>query len=193
MQAVEEINATAVPINRSNIDTDQIIPSDWLKKIERTGFDEGLFSQWRQAEDFILNNPNYSGAEIILAGENFGIGSSREHAIWAIQQYGFKAVISSKFGDIFKNNASKNGLVLVELPEDIVQKLIAEALHNPNLLFNISITQLSVNVADLGSLYDFSLSPSVQERLLNGLDDIDITLNYSKEISEFEIKRPQWL
>ena len=123
MKPVEMVVGTVAPLERSNIDTDQIIPSDWLKRIERTGFEKGLFSQWRQDSTFVLNNPKFRNANILLAGANFGIGSSREHAVWALQQYGFEAIISPSFGDIFANNSSKNGLVTIQLPQDQCDRL----------------------------------------------------------------------
>ena len=133
MEPVRIITGTAVPLDRSDVDTDQIIPSDWLKQVERTGFDKGLFSEWRDERDFVLNREEFQGATILVAGPNFGTGSSREHAVWAIQQYGFAAVVSPRFGDIFRNNATKNGLVPVQVSEELGRRLLAEIEANPRL------------------------------------------------------------
>ena len=129
MQAVRVVSGRAVPLGRSDVDTDQIIPSDWLKRVERTGYGEGLFSEWRESSDFVLNQERYDGANVLVAGPNFGTGSSREHAGWALQDYGFEAVISSRFADIFRNNCSKIGLITVQLPQDVVER-IQEALDD---------------------------------------------------------------
>jgi len=193
MKPIQIINGRAVPLNRSNIDTDQIIPSDWLKQIERTGFERGLFSQWRDEPDFILNHEQYMGAKILLAGENFGIGSSREHAVWAIQQYGFQAVISSSFGDIFKNNSTKNGLLTVVLSEDSVQILMSEVETNPGIEFLVSVDTLTIEVPEIDFKEPFFLAPGIQERILNGLDDIDLSLKHGEKIDSFEETRPIWM
>src|SRR6266853_1056521 len=124
MEPVRIVTGTAVPLDRSDVDTDQIIPSDWLKRVERTGFGAGLFAEWRDSRDFVLNQPQYAGATILVAGPNFGTGSSREHAVWAIQQAGFKAVISPRFGDIFRNNSTKNGLVPVQVSAEVGERLL---------------------------------------------------------------------
>ena len=139
MKPVSIIEGTAVPLDRSDVDTDQIIPSDWLKRVERTGFEKGLFSEWRDDKSFVLNNDDFAGANILLAGPNFGTGSSREHAVWAIQQAGCDAVISARFGPIFKNNATKNGLVPVEIDASIGGDLMDQVKKDPNLDFVIDI------------------------------------------------------
>ena len=144
MEAVRIINGTAVPLNRSDVDTDQIIPSDWLKQVERTGFEKGLFSEWRDDRDFVLNQEQYQGASILVAGPNFGTGSSREHAVWAIQQYGFQAVISPRFGDIFRNNAGKNGLLPVVVPPEVGEQLLRAVEADPTLEITIDVERRTV-------------------------------------------------
>ncbi|MEE2682970.1 MAG: 3-isopropylmalate dehydratase small subunit [Actinomycetota bacterium] len=193
MKPVRIIEGTAVPLNRSDVDTDQIIPSDWLKRVERTGFEKGLFSEWRDDKAFVLNNEAYSAACILLAGPNFGTGSSREHAVWAIQQAGFDAVISPRFGPIFKNNATKNGLVPIEVDATVGKSLIDDVEQNPNLHFVIDIEKKSVEVPEIDLFVEFQLENSVQERFLKGLDDIGITLKDENSINRFERNRDEWL
>jgi len=193
MKPVILIEGTAVPLDRSDVDTDQIIPSDWLKRVERTGFEKGLFSEWRDDKNFILNDEAYAGARILIAGPNFGTGSSREHAVWAIQQAGFDAVISPRFGPIFKNNATKNGLVPIEIDSHLGNQLLHEVGQNPDLHFVIDIAQRSVEVPQLGLSIEFELEGSVQDRFLKGLDDIGITLNDAEAIKDFESSRGEWL
>ncbi|MEG3585737.1 MAG: 3-isopropylmalate dehydratase small subunit [Actinomycetota bacterium] len=193
MKPVILIEGTAVPLDRSDVDTDQIIPSDWLKRVERTGFEKGLFSEWRDDKNFILNDEAYAGARILIAGPNFGTGSSREHAVWAIQQAGFDAVISPRFGPIFKNNATKNGLVPIEIDSHLGNQLLLEVGQNPDLHFVIDIAQRSLEVPQLGLAIEFELEGSVQDRFLKGLDDIGITLNDAEAIKDFESSRGEWL
>lgn len=193
MKPVSIIEGTAVPLDRSDVDTDQIIPSDWLKRVERTGFEKGLFSEWRDDKSFVLNNDDFAGANILLAGPNFGTGSSREHAVWAIQQAGFDAVISPRFGPIFKNNATKNGLVPVEIDTSIGENLMEQVKKEPNLYFVIDISKRSVEVAQIGLTFNFPLENSIQERFLKGLDDIGITLADTEAIQSFENTRNTWL
>ena len=193
MKPVSIIEGTAVPLDRSDVDTDQIIPSDWLKRVERTGFEKGLFSEWRDDKSFVLNNDDFAGANILLAGPNFGTGSSREHAVWAIQQAGFDAVISPRFGPIFKNNATKNGLVPVEIDTSIGENLMEQVKKEPNLYFVIDISKRSVEVAQIGLTFNFPLENSIQERFLKGLDDIGITLADTEAIQSFENTRSTWL
>ncbi|MBT94463.1 MAG: 3-isopropylmalate dehydratase small subunit [Acidimicrobiaceae bacterium] len=193
MKPVVVIEGTAVPLDRSDVDTDQIIPSDWLKRVERTGFEKGLFSEWRDNKDFVLNNADYSGANILLAGPNFGTGSSREHAVWAIQQAGFDAVISPRFGPIFKNNSTKNGLVPVEIESSVAEELMQQVQRDPNLYFVIDIAKRSLEVTQLGITIDFPLESSIQDRFLKGLDDIAITLEHTNAIETFEKHRNSWL
>jgi 3-isopropylmalate/(R)-2-methylmalate dehydratase small subunit len=193
MDAVRIINGTAVPLDRSDVDTDQIIPSDWLKQVERTGFEKGLFSEWRDDRDFVLNQEQYQGASILVAGPNFGTGSSREHAVWAIQQYGFRAVISPRFGDIFRNNSTKNGLVPVQVSEELGRLLIDSIEANPELEIVVDVERRVLEVPALGVVEPFPLDDSVQHRFLEGLDDIGLTLAHEAEISEYEATRPAWL
>ena len=193
MEAVHIIQGTAVPLDRSDVDTDQIIPSDWLKRVERTGFEKGLFSEWKDDPEFILNDEAYSAASILIAGPNFGTGSSREHAVWAIQQAGFKAVISPRFGPIFKNNSTKNGLVPVEVDPEIGNRLLVEVQQQPLLEFVIDVERRLVEVPEINLVVEFPLDRPVQHRLLNGLDDISITLTNEASISTFEEARMAWL
>jgi 3-isopropylmalate/(R)-2-methylmalate dehydratase small subunit len=193
MEPVHIIQGTAVPLDRSDVDTDQIIPSDWLKRVERTGFEKGLFSEWKDNPEFVLNDESYSGASILIAGPNFGTGSSREHAVWAIQQAGFKAVISPRFGPIFKNNSTKNGLVPVEVETEIGKRLLGEVERQPLLEFVIDVERALVEIPEIDLKFAFPIDKSIQERLLNGLDDIGITLGDETSISEFEKTRLAWL
>ncbi len=193
MDAVRIITGTAVPLDRSDVDTDQIIPSDWLKQVERTGFDKGLFSEWRDDRDFVLNQEAYQGADILIAGPNFGTGSSREHAVWAIQQYGFAAVISPRFGDIFRNNSTKNGLVPVQVSEEVGRRLLDAVVEDPTLQLSIDIERKTLEVPSLDLSVEFPLDDSVQHRFLNGLDDIGLTLQHEAEITAFESQRPAWM
>jgi 3-isopropylmalate/(R)-2-methylmalate dehydratase small subunit len=191
MQAVRRVEGTAIPLDRSDVDTDQIVPARFLKRIERTGFGEFLFAEWRQDPSFVLNDPRYEGASILIAGENFGSGSSREHAPWALEDYGFRAVIAPSFADIFRNNCCKIGLLPVELPQESVRALMDAVLDDPATTIVIDLEGLSVT------------APSVQESfafddfrrwcLLEGYDDIDLTLRHVDEIAAFEARRPAWL
>ncbi len=193
MKAVRVITGTAVPLDRSDVDTDQIIPSDWLKQVERTGFEKGLFSEWRDEPSFVLNEERYSGASILIAGENFGVGSSREHAVWAIQQYGFDAVISPRFGDIFRNNSTKNGLVPVVLSAEEVATLMAAVDADATLELTIDVERRTVEAPATGFEASFPLDDATQERFLQGLDDISLSLRHVDAISSFEATRPSWL
>ena len=193
MDSVQTITGTAVPLDRSDVDTDQIIPSDWLKQVERTGFDKGLFSEWRDDPEFVLNQEQYSGASVLVAGPNFGTGSSREHAVWAIQQYGFAAVISPRFGDIFRNNATKNGLVPVLVSAEVGRQLLDTITNDPSIEIKIDIELRTLEVTALDLLVDFPLEDSIQHRFLNGLDDISLTLLHEPEITAYEASRPAWM
>ena len=193
MQAVQIITGTAVPLDRSDVDTDQIIPSDWLKQVERTGFDKGLFSEWRDDREFVLNQEVHHGANILIAGPNFGTGSSREHAVWAIQQYGFAAVISPRFGDIFRNNSTKNGLVPVQVSAEVGRQLLDAVAADPTLQFVIDIERRTLECDSLGLVMDFPLDDSVQHRFLEGLDDIGLSLRHDADITTFEAQRPAWM
>jgi 3-isopropylmalate/(R)-2-methylmalate dehydratase small subunit len=193
MKAVHIVQGTAVPLDRSDVDTDQIIPSDWLKRVERTGFEKGLFSEWRDGDDFVLNNEAYAAANILIGGPNFGTGSSREHAVWAIQQYGFEAVISPRFGPIFRNNSTKNGLIPVEVSHEIGQQLLRAVEADPSLEITIDVKRGSVEAPAIGLETSFPLDESTRERFLNGLDDIGITLGQVASIDTFETSRPSWM
>jgi 3-isopropylmalate/(R)-2-methylmalate dehydratase small subunit len=193
MKAVRIVSGRAVPLDRSDVDTDQIIPSDWLKQVERTGFEKGLFSEWRETPGFVLNDERFAGANILVAGPNFGTGSSREHAVWAIQQYGFDAVISPRFADIFRNNCTKNGLVPVQVPAEVGEQLLAAVAADPALDITVDLERLLLEVPALGLSVPFPLDPSTQERFLEGLDDIGLTLRHEADITAFEAGRPEWL
>ncbi|MBI2705069.1 MAG: 3-isopropylmalate dehydratase small subunit [Actinobacteria bacterium] len=193
MDPVRVHSGRAVPLNRSDVDTDQIIPSDWLKRVERTGFGAGLFSEWRDDRDFVLNDDRYASASILVAGPNFGTGSSREHAVWAIQDYGFAAVISERFADIFRNNCTKNGVIPVQVPAEVAARLLAEIEANHELEITIDVERRTVSAPELGIEVEFPLDGATRYRFLNGLDDIGITLEREHDIAEFETRRPAWL
>lgn len=186
MRAVRVLEGRAVPLDRSDVDTDQIIPSDWLKRVERTGFGRGLFSEWRDDTTFVLNQPQYGSATILLAGPRFGTGSSREHAVWALMDYGFEAIIAPSFGDIFRNNSSKQGLVIVQLSVSDVDELSAMVKENPSRLIVVDVERLTVEVPETGWRRDFVLDPMTQERLLEGWDDIGLSLRRAPEIDAYE-------
>lgn len=186
MKPVRLVEGRAVPLERSDVDTDQIIPSDWLKRVERTGFGRGLFSEWRDDSAFVLNQPGYAGATILVAGPRFGTGSSREHAVWALMDYGFEAVIAPSFGDIFRNNSSKQGLVIVQLTAEDVEELTAIVKSDPSAHVLVDVDDMRVEVPQAGWQRAFSLDPITRERLLNGWDDIGITLRRQKAIDVYE-------
>jgi 3-isopropylmalate/(R)-2-methylmalate dehydratase small subunit len=193
MDAVRVITGTAVPLVRSDVDTDQIIPSDWLKRVERTGFGAGLFSEWRENSDFVLNQERYDGAKILVAGPNFGTGSSREHAVWALQDYGFAAVLSPRFADIFRNNSGKMGLVAATVAQDAVQRLWVAIEEDPRLEVVVDVEHKRVAAPAIGLDVPFELDDFTQHRLLNGLDDIGLTLAYSDAVDRYESTRAPWM
>jgi 3-isopropylmalate/(R)-2-methylmalate dehydratase small subunit len=193
MEAVRIVQGTAVPLDRSDVDTDQIIPAEWLKRIERTGFGRGLFATWRDDRDFVLNNEAYAGARILVAGPNFGTGSSREHAVWAIMDYGFAAVVSPRFGDIFRNNATKNGLVPVIVPAAVGEALLRAVEADPTLEVTIDVGRRTLAAPAAGIECSFPLDDATRERFLEGLDDIGITLRDADAIDAYEAGRPDWL
>jgi 3-isopropylmalate/(R)-2-methylmalate dehydratase small subunit len=193
MNPVTKIHGTALPLDRSDVDTDQIIPSDWLKRVERTGFDKGLFAEWRDDPEFVLNNPAFDGARVLVAGPNFGTGSSREHAVWAIQQYGFDAVISPRFGPIFVNNATKCGVVPVTVSAEIGQQIMDAVTADPATAVVVDVENRRVEVPSIGISESFEMTDAVHHRLVNGLDDIGLTLQHAAEIDRFEASRPGWL
>jgi 3-isopropylmalate/(R)-2-methylmalate dehydratase small subunit len=192
VKAVRIISGRGVPLKRSDVDTDQIIPAEWLKRVERTGFEKGLFSTWRDDRNFVLNDERYAGASILVAGKSFGVGSSREHAVWAIQQGGFDAVIAPSFSDIFRNNCGKNGLIVVELSEETVAKLWQIIETDPKTEITVDVERLTVEVPSCGLSEKFAMNPDTQNRFLNGLDDIAISLKHEAAITQFEKTRPSW-
>ncbi|MGW3415643.1 3-isopropylmalate dehydratase small subunit [Streptomyces sp. NPDC000888] len=188
MEAFTTHTGRAVPLRRSNVDTDQIIPAHWLKKVTRDGFEDGLFEAWRKDSSFILNQPERAGATVLIAGPDFGTGSSREHAVWALQNYGFKAVISSRFADIFRGNSLKNGLLTVVLEQKIVNALQELTENDPEAEVTVDLEAREVRAE--GITASFELDENARWRLLNGLDDISITLQNESDISAYEAKRP---
>jgi 3-isopropylmalate/(R)-2-methylmalate dehydratase small subunit len=183
----------AVPLRRTNVDTDQIIPAEYLKRVSRTGFAEGLFAAWREDPTFVLNRPEYAGATILVAGTDFGTGSSREHAVWALTDYGFRAVIAPRFGDIFRTNATKAGLLPVVLPEPVVTALQDAVEADPDTEITVDLTGRMVRAPDKGITAPFDLDDYTRWRLLEGLDDIGLTLRHVEAITAFEQARPTWL
>ena len=193
MKAVTVISGTGVPLKRSDVDTDQIIPAEWLKRVERTGFEKGLFATWRDDRSFVLNDERYAGATILVAGASFGVGSSREHAVWAIQQAGFDAVIAPSFSDIFRNNCTKNGLVPVVVPDAVVTRIWETIEADPDVEITVDMEQRIVEIPAIGLTEPFPIDDATQHRFLNGLDDIGITLTHADDIAGFEAGRPSWL
>ncbi|MCA0253261.1 MAG: 3-isopropylmalate dehydratase small subunit [Actinobacteria bacterium] len=181
----------AVPLRASNVDTDQIIPAVYLKRVTRTGFEDGLFAAWRNDPEFVLNQSAYAPGSILVAGPDFGTGSSREHAVWALQNYGFKVVIGSRFGDIFRSNSGKAGLVIAVVPQDVVEKLWEIAESEPGIEFTVDLHHRTVEAAD--NVFSFEIDDYTRHRLLEGLDDIGLTLQHVDLIEEYESKRPSWL
>ena len=191
MDPVKRVSGKALPLGYSDVDTDQIVPSDALKRIERTGFGQFLFSGWREDPDFVMNKAEHEGAVILLAGENFGSGSSREHAPWALQDYGLGAIIAPSFADIFKNNCAKIGLLAVELPKESVQKLLDAVREDPQTIITVELTERIVsgpNVYETFEMDDFT-----RQRLMEGLDDISLTLTHEEDLEAFEKSRPSYL
>jgi 3-isopropylmalate/(R)-2-methylmalate dehydratase small subunit len=193
MKPVRIITGRAVPLDRSDVDTDQIIPSDWLKRVERTGFGAGLFSEWRDEREFVLNRPEYAGASILIAGRNFGTGSSREHAVWALMDYGFEAIVAPRFGDIFRNNCTKQGLVPVQVADDLGQQLLRAVDGDPGLEITIDVARSTVEAPAVGLAGTFPLDDFTRERLLNGWDDIGLSLRYEGDIANYEAHRAPWM
>ena len=193
MKPVRVITGRGVPLVRSDVDTDQIIPSDWLKRVERTGFGEGLFSEWRENSDFVLNQERHADAKILVAGPNFGTGSSREHAVWALMDYGFEAVVSPRFADIFRNNSGKMGLVVATVPEAVVHRLWEAIDEDPDLEIVVDVENKRVAAPAIGLDTAFDIDDFTQYRLVNGLDDIGLTLRHGDEIDAYEGARPSYL
>jgi len=193
MRAVHIVTGRGVPLRRSDVDTDQIIPAEWLKRVERTGFEKGLFATWRDDRSFVLNDERYAGATILVAGASFGVGSSREHAVWAIQQAGFDAVIAPSFSDIFRSNCTKNGLVPVVVPDVVVTRIWETIEADPDVEITVDMEQRIVEIPSIGLTEPFPIDDATQHRFLNGLDDIGITLTHADDIAGFEAGRPSWL
>jgi 3-isopropylmalate/(R)-2-methylmalate dehydratase small subunit len=193
MKAVSIITGRGVPLKRSDVDTDQIIPAEWLKRVERTGFEKGLFSTWRDDRNFVLNDERYAGASVLVAGPSFGVGSSREHAVWAILQGGFNAVIAPSFSDIFRNNCTKNGLVPVVLSEPTVNRIWEILEADATAEITIDMQRLTVEIPSAGITEKFDMDASTQDRFIRGLDDVGITMTKGDAISSFETSRPAWL
>jgi 3-isopropylmalate/(R)-2-methylmalate dehydratase small subunit len=189
MDPINVISGTAVPLDRSDVDTDQIIPAEWLKRVERTGFGKGLFGSWRDDRDFVMNQPQYAGATILVAGPNFGTGSSREHAVWALTDYGFRAVISPRFGDIFRNNSTKAGLVPVQVSGEVGEALLRAIEADPTLEITIDIERRTVSAPAIGIESAFPMDDFTRFRLLEGLDDVGLTLRHAADIDTYEAKR----
>jgi 3-isopropylmalate/(R)-2-methylmalate dehydratase small subunit len=181
---------TGLPLRRSNVDTDQIIPAVYLKRVTRTGFEDGLFAAWRKDPEFVVNQPRYAGATVLVAGPDFGTGSSREHAVWALMDYGFKVVISSRFADIFRGNSGKAGLVAAQVAQDVVEQLWRLIETDPSTQIAVDLEQRTVTAEALTA--PFEIDDYTRWRLLEGLDDIGITLSHEDDITAFESKRPSW-
>ena len=191
MEAFTTHTGRGLPLRRSNVDTDQIIPAEYLKRLTRSGFGDALFASWRRDPSFVLNDPRFAGASVLVTGPDFGTGSSREHAVWALQDYGFAVVISSRFGDIFRQNALKGGLLPVELPEPVVTELMAVLEADPSTPVAVDLVTRSVRAADVSASFD--IDDYVRWRLLEGLDDIAVTLTHAEDIARFEAARPTWM
>jgi 3-isopropylmalate/(R)-2-methylmalate dehydratase small subunit len=192
MEPVRIVTGTAVPLDRSDVDTDQIIPSVWLKRVERTGFGDGLFSEWRSDPDFVLNRAEHADATVLVAGPNFGTGSSREHAVWALLDHGFRAVVSPRFGDIFATNCTKAGLLPVPVSEDVGEPLLRAVEADPTLIVTIDVERRTLVVPAAGISTDFRLDDFTRFRFLEGLDDIGLTLRREEAVAAFERSRPAW-
>lgn len=190
MEKISSFTGTAVPLKRSNVDTDQIIPAVFLKRVTKTGFDDALFHSWRQDPDFVLNQPEYAGATVLIAGPDFGTGSSREHAVWALRDYGFKAVIAPRFGDIFRGNSGKQGLLTGTVPEADIERLWAEIDAAPGIPATVDLVAKTVRVGAVEVA--FEIDDYTRWRLLEGLDDVGLTLRHEAEITGFEARRERW-
>lgn len=191
MKKLNTINSTMLPLNMSNVDTDQIMPKQFLKRVERSGYGEFLFHDWKKDPDFPLNNEAYKGSKVLVAGDNFGTGSSREHAPWGLQDWGFDAIISTKFADIFRLNSINIGLVPIETNQENVGALFAKIENNPGTNIEISIENKTVQCEEI--VFSFDLDDFSQKRILEGLDKIDITLHYTDQIDSFSKSRKKWM
>ena len=190
MDKISQFSGTAVPFTRSNVDTDQIIPAQFLKRVTKTGFDDALFFAWRQDPEFVLNRPEFQNPSILVAGPDFGTGSSREHAVWALRDYGFKAVLSPRFGDIFRGNSGKQGLLAVEVPEATIEQIWAIIDTEPGIEISVDLVAKTVTAGSLE--VPFEIDDYTRWRLLEGLDDIGLTLRDEASITEFEARRESW-
>ena len=191
MEKFITLEATALPLRRSNVDTDQIIPAVFLKRVTKTGFDDALFYHWRQDENFVLNQPQFKGSEILIAGPDFGTGSSREHAVWALRDYGFKVVISARFADIFRGNSGKQGLLAAQVSAADVERLWAVVEADPTTTVTVNLEDRTVSAGDL--TVSFDIDDYTRWRLMEGLDDISLTLRNEQAITDFEARRPGWM
>jgi 3-isopropylmalate/(R)-2-methylmalate dehydratase small subunit len=190
MEKITTHTGTALPLRRSNVDTDQIIPAVYLKRVTRTGFEDGLFAAWRKDPHFVINRPEHEGASILVAGPDFGTGSSREHAVWALMDYGFKVVISSRFADIFRSNSGKAGLVAAEVTQDVVEQLWKLIEADPTTQVVVDLQERTIQADALTA--PFQIDDYTRWRLLEGLDDIGITLSHEEDVLAFESSRPSW-
>ncbi|HLN76656.1 MAG TPA: 3-isopropylmalate dehydratase small subunit [Nocardioidaceae bacterium] len=190
MEKITTHTGTALPLRRSNVDTDQIIPAVYLKRVTRTGFEDGLFGAWRNDPEFILNKPEYDGVSVLVAGPDFGTGSSREHAVWALMDYGFKVVLSSRFADIFRGNSGKAGLLAAQMDHDVIEKIWAIVEADPTTPVTVDLEAREVRAGDL--VTGFDIDDYTRWRLLEGLDDIGITLSHEDDIAAYEASRPSW-
>ncbi len=190
MEKISTITGVAVPLRRSNVDTDQIIPAVYLKRVTKTGYDDGLFSAWRQDPEFVLNQAAYANPRVLIAGPDFGTGSSREHAVWALRDFGFRAVISPRFADIFRGNAGKQGLLAGTVDEETVERMWAEIEANPGLEATVDLNARNVTVGSIVASFD--IDDYTRWRLLEGLDDIGLTLRDEQAITDFEARRESW-
>jgi len=191
MDKFTTFTGVAVPLKRSNVDTDQIIPAVYLKRITKTGFEDALFASWRQDPEFVLNNPVYQNGEVLIAGSDFGTGSSREHAVWALRDYGFRVVLSPKFADIFRGNSGKQGLLTGVISEEDTERLWAAIEANPGVEITVDLEARKAHLGDI--TVSFEIDDYTRWRLMEGLDDIGLTLKNEADITEFESKRPAWM
>jgi len=190
MDKITTVTGIGVPLKRSNVDTDQIIPAQFLKRVTKTGFDDALFYQWRQDQEFVLNTPPFDQGRVLVAGADFGTGSSREHAVWALRDYGFQAVLSPRFGDIFRGNSGKQGLLAAQVAEPEIEKIWAIIDADPGIEIAVDLVARQVRIADLEVA--FEIDDYTRWRLLEGLDDIGLTLRDEAQITEFEARRESW-
>jgi len=190
MDAFTTHTGTALPLRRSNVDTDQIIPAVYLKRVTRTGFEDGLFAAWRNDPKFVLNQPQYDGVSVLVAGPDFGTGSSREHAVWALLDYGFRVVVSSRFADIFRGNSGKSGLLAALVEQDVVEQLWTTIEADPGTKVTVDLENKTISAGDVSA--PFEIDDYTRYRLLNGLDDVGITLSHDAEIAAYEATRPSF-